>query len=605
MKILFIHSDYLEYEAKEKLRFAEEVKEKKHKIDECLVVFTAVEKNDEKNPGGVVKNAVREIKDVSDKVKTKRIVIYPYAHLSSSLASPENAKNILAEMEESLEGYDVVRAPFGWYKSFKLSCKGHPLSELSREITAEEKKETAEKKIKSYLYVLTPDGRLTEAEKFDFKKYEELKIIYEYEKGGTRTISKEPRHVELMQKMEFVDYEPASDPGNLRWYPKGELIKKLLERHVTNICLSHNAMQVETPIMYDYKHPALSKYLEKFPARQYIVKSEEKEYFLRFAACFGQYLIAHDAKISYKALPVKFYELTHYSFRREQRGELTGLKRLRAFTMPDMHTLCMDMDQAKNEFKSQFLLSMEWMESLNLEYEAVLRFVRSFYDENKDIAAEIAKKIGKPVLVEMWDEKYFYFVTKFEFNISDSQKKCSALSTVQIDVENSERFDITYVDKNGEKKYPLILHASISGGVDRCLYAILEHQAKRIEKGEKPELPFWLAPTQIRIIPVSDEFLEDCEKIADQMNARIDIDDREEKISRKIRDAEKEWISMIIVYGEKEKKSKTLPVRKRTSEIKNYSLEELKKEVEKSLKDYPYAPLPLPVLLSKRIGFRG
>ncbi|MBA3043752.1 threonine--tRNA ligase, partial [archaeon] len=132
MKLLFIHSDYIEYEAKEKLRFAEDIKEKKHRIEECLVVFTAVEKDDEKNPDDVVKNAVREIKDVSGKVKTKRIVIYPYAHLSSSLASPENAKKILAKMEESLKDYDVVRAPFGWYKSFKISCKGHPLSELSR-----------------------------------------------------------------------------------------------------------------------------------------------------------------------------------------------------------------------------------------------------------------------------------------------------------------------------------------------------------------------------------------------------------------------------------------------------------------------------------------
>lgn len=94
-------------------------------------------------------------------------------------------------------------------------------------------------------------------------------------------------------------------------------------------------------------------------------------------------------------------------------------------------------------------------------------------------------------------------------------------------------------------------------------------------------------------------------KIADQMNARIDIDDRNEKLGKKIRDAEKEWIPMIVVYGEKEKKSKTLPVRKRTGEMKNYSIEELKKEVEKELKDYPHAPLPLPKMMSKRIGFRG
>jgi len=208
MKLLFIHSDYLEYEAKEKLRFAEEVKEKKHRIEECLVVFTAVEKNDEKNPDDVVKNAVREIKDVSGKVKTKRVVIYPYAHLSSSLASPENAKSILTKMEESLKGYSVVRAPFGWYKSFKISCKGHPLSELSRIVTSEEKvtREEVVSKIKSDYYILTPDGKET---RIDLENPDDEKIpeqaLKKYIQAEIKPSSKEPPSIKTMQRLELVD----------------------------------------------------------------------------------------------------------------------------------------------------------------------------------------------------------------------------------------------------------------------------------------------------------------------------------------------------------------------------------------------------------------
>jgi threonyl-tRNA synthetase len=148
-----------------------------------------------------------------------------------------------------------------------------------------------------------------------------------------------------MQSHELVDYEPASDSGNFRWYPKGRMIKGLLEQHINNMVRDIGGMQVETPIMYDLEHPALSEYVKKFPARQYLVHSD-KDFFLRFAACFGQYMIAHDMTISYRNLPLRLYELTHYSFRREQSGEVSGLKRLRAFTMPDLHTFCKDLPQA-------------------------------------------------------------------------------------------------------------------------------------------------------------------------------------------------------------------------------------------------------------------
>ena len=155
-----------------------------------------------------------------------------------------------------------------------------------------------------------------------------------------------PPHVELMRRLELVDYEPGCDPGNMRYYPKGRLVKSLLENFVLDRASEMGAMEVETPIMYDMEHPTLKKYLDRFPARQYQIESDKKKLFLRFAACFGQFLMGHDMTISYKAMPLKMIEITRYSFRREQRGELVGLRRLRAFTMPDMHTLTRDMGQA-------------------------------------------------------------------------------------------------------------------------------------------------------------------------------------------------------------------------------------------------------------------
>jgi len=137
MKLLLIHSDYIEYEVKEKaFKNPEETKIKKDRFEEALTAFTAVEKVDEKSPQQAVKQAAFEIEKTAEQLKVKNIMLYPYAHLSSDLASPKKAQEILIEIEHELKNknFNVRRAPFGWYKSFKISCKGHPLSELSREI---------------------------------------------------------------------------------------------------------------------------------------------------------------------------------------------------------------------------------------------------------------------------------------------------------------------------------------------------------------------------------------------------------------------------------------------------------------------------------------
>ncbi|MBW6461724.1 MAG: threonine--tRNA ligase [DPANN group archaeon] len=619
MKTILLHSDFIEFEAKKKaVKNPEEIDVKKHRVEDCLVAMSAVEKNDETNTTGIAEKFAEEVMSVAEQVKTKNIVIYPWVHLTSAPSKPDVALKVMKLSEVMLEkkGYAVSRAPFGWYKEFNIKCKGHPLSELSRDIAVgeavkvEEDNEAVknEDKLRSTWHILDVDGKLVSADKFDYSKYPELKQFYQYEMKGSRINQKEPPHIAMMRSLELVDYEPGSDSGNLRWYPKGQMIKRLLETKVTDMVKKSGAMQVETPLMYDFEHPQLSKYLNRFPARQYVIKSDEKEYFLRFAACFGQYLMGHDMVMSYKHLPVKLYELTHYSFRREQRGELSGLKRLRAFTMPDMHTMCADMPSAKKEFMEQYKLAMEWMSGLGLDYDIAIRFVKDFYNENEEFAKDLAKLVGKPILIELWEERFFYFVMKFEFSVNDSLGKASTLSTVQIDVENTERFDITYVDENDKKVNPLLLHASISGGIDRNLWALLERQAINAQLGKKSMLPVWLSPTQVRMIPVSEGFVGLAEEIASKIGdgIRVDIDDRDLKVGKKIRDAEKEWVPYVVVVGENERDSKDMPVRVRvTGGQENLSVDTLKGMVSTDMGDNPFEMLPLPKLLSKRPKFVG
>jgi threonyl-tRNA synthetase len=369
--------------------------------------------------------------------------------------------------------------------------------------------------------------------------------------------------------------------------------------------VDYGAMEVETPIMYDYGHPALSKYLHRFPARQYVVKSDEKEYFLRFAACFGQYMIQRDMVTSYRDLPMRLYELTHFSFRREQSGEVAGLRRLRAFTMPDMHTLVRDVAMAKEEFVRQMVLCLRWLDDVGLECVPAIRFVRSFLDENPRFVEQIMRTLGRPALVEVWDQRFFYFVAKFEMNFVDTAKKAACLSTVQIDVENSERFDINYIGEDGTKQRPLLMHTSVSGSVDRNVYAILENQAMRVARGEKAFFPVWLAPIQVRILPVSEPHIKGALQLAERIPYRVDVDDRDLKVGRKIRESEMEWVPYALVVGEKELSGGTLTVRPRLGGQTEMPLDAFLERLAAEMTGKPMLAANTPRLLSRRPTFVG
>ena len=611
MRILQLHCDNIEFTpTKKEIKSAEEIEPLTKKLEEVVVAFIAIEEGDDSN---VAKKAISEIIESMEKVGCNKLLLYPYAHLSSKLASPSVALNILKEMEYLAKGLEVSRAPFGWTKSYKIQVKGHPLAENSKTITAGEQTETtseavkAESKIESFWYIMSPDGKMQKVEDFNFTKYSNLEVLAKYEAAKKRSVDEPPPHVRLMKKMAIADYEPASDSGNMRFYPNGRLIKSLIERYVSDQIMEYGGLEVETPIMYDSHHPSMESYFHRFPARQYNIDSEGKKLFLRFAACFGQFLMAKDFQLSYKNLPLKLYELTRYSFRKEQSGELVGLRRLRAFTMPDCHAMCKDMEQAKEEFRKRFDLSRKVIKELGIDesdYEMAIRFTEDFYSENKSLIEELVRKNGKPVLVETWKERFFYFVLKWEFNFVDNLGKASALSTDQIDVENGKRYNIEYINENNKPQNPIILHNSPSGAVERVIYALLEKAAKDTKEGRKPQFPLWLAPTQVRIIPVKPEFLDYCEKIADKVSSfdiRVDVDDRNESVGKSIRDAETDWISYIMVVGEKEVNATKMSIRDRKAgNVKELSVEELVKEIKEQTHDKPFMKLNMNRHLSKR-----
>ncbi len=608
MRILLIHSDYLNYNVKNKTPVAEEIEDAKKQgaFDESLVVFTAVEKDDENNPQGIVKNLVKEVIKTNDQVKAENIVLYPYAHLSSSLSSPKVAVQVLKDAEEALnaEGLNVKRVPFGWYKAFEISCKGHPLSELSRTITAEEEDEEEVEKKPSSWSILDGD-KIIDIDDFKFEN-DQLEKLVSYELGTGASDAGEPPHVKLMREKELCDYESASDVGNLKWFPKGRLVRDLLADYVYNLVVDQEAMPIETPIFYDLDNEAINVHAAKFGERQYRTDTK-KNLMLRFACCFGAFRVMADPFITWKNLPAKLYELSTYSFRFEKKGEVVGLKRLRAFTMPDFHSFCADMNSTLEEFSKQTDMCIQTGVDLDVNYEIIFRATKDFYDENKDWMYSIGKKIGKPVLLEILPERKHYWSCKIDFAAIDYLGRPIENPTVQIDVESGKRFDITYLGEDGKEHYPTILHCSPTGSIERVICSLLEKTA--IELDEKaPMLPTWLSPIEVRIITVGEDHKDFANELYDKINAeniRVDVDDRDESVGKKIRNAATEWIPYIFVVGDNEKESGVFSVTVReTGEKVDMTVDELIKEVLDKTKGMPYRGLPLPKDISTRINFQ-
>jgi len=619
MKILALHSDFMEYEITKKTSMAEEIPDMKgsDRMEDVLAVFTTVESVDETNPH-IVEDASSEISSIAQKVNTTQIMVYPYAHLSSDLASAQKAIPILKELAQTLQdmGYTVKRSPFGYYKSFSLKCKGHPLSELSRSILprpeVEEKEEQKEAKFFRFI-VVSGDGTDYEVTPQNWKSCslwqeqgtELLKTFTRNELQGNPQKKGKPKHIEFMQRLELVDYTPESDVGNMKWYPNGLLIKDLiLDYQEVNVARPYGAFKIQNPLLYRTDVPEIRMLMGEFHERDY--KIENENLVLRFASDPGAFPYMQKVTFSYKNMPIREYEEA-ICFRKEQKGELSGLRRVRNFLMTDVHAFCMDVDQANEEFLKLSLLCKELMDSIITKNRWVMgwEIVEQFYDEHKEWILQLIKTLGVPSLIKIMKERSHYYTMKNEFQSIEADGVNSQISTVQMDFVNGERFNISYTGEDG-KEYPcIILHCSTFGSIERAVCSILENAAIDHMEGKKPQIPLWLAPAQIRLIPVSENHHEFCTSILSQVTqVRVDIDDRNETLSSRIRDAERAWIPFICIIGDKEIESGTLSVRCRDTGQETMSLQELVTRVTDETQGMPFRPLALPVLLSKRPKFR-
>jgi len=455
MKILCLHSDYLKVRpTKKAIKDADEIKEKEFQSKETLVIFTAVEKRDEENPENVIKNGVKEIKSVYNQVKAKEIVIYPYVHLSPDPSSPAVAKEVLEGLLEGLKKYKVQKMPFGWYKAFEISVKGHPLSELSREIGPTEKKEESEEREKQSkiegFEILLPNGKIVSQK--DAKDYPVVKQIIEEESGKCRGSRGEPAHLELIAKLTIARNEPVSDSGCYSWFPKGAFMKQLIRNHAWDgFITKFGAYPITTPVIIRKDDPGVQWLTGHFPERQYRVlpgkKDKSTEMTLKTAGDYAVFSVFRDMSISYKNLPISLYE-DELDHRYEQSGELKGMNRLRGFEMHNVHSVCENEKQAYDLFKKVFSRECIILEDIGLEPDGFLFYCEKGKQKKYlPYMEELAKKYKVPVVIELLTNITVYMGAWIDYIVLDSCNRPMEVCTSQVDFQSAKYWDISFVDK--------------------------------------------------------------------------------------------------------------------------------------------------------------
>ena len=572
MKVLQLHCDHIRFKAlKKAVKDTEELSDnekKEHLIKECLVILTSVEEGDNAD---TIKQLVEAVAKHAKEVKTESIVLYPYAHLSSHLAKPKAALEMLKESEKELKKIfkNTVRAPFGYYKEFEIKCKGHPLAELSKEF-----KSSTDSK---------PGAVVIE------ESYDPSKLLREISRTKLDTSKlRDNDHRILGQKLDLFSFNEAA-PGQPFWHPAGLIILNSLIDYWRKLHIKAGYQEILTPQVLDNKVWKISGHWKLYKENMFITNYEGRDFALKPMNCPGAMLLYKTKMRSYSELPLRFSEIG-VVHRQELSGVINGLLRVIRITQDDAH-LFVTKEQLSDEIVNVLKLFKELLDSFGFGYKFTIS-VRSKEKKDKylgddslwsDAEKALADGLRKiKVKYEIVPGEAKFYGPSLDIIIKDSLEREWQCSTLQLDFNNAKNFELTYTGKDGKEHMPIILHRVVYGSLERFIGVLLEHL--------NGALPLWLSPRQVRVINFTDRNTKACEKFVEQLkkeipSLRVESDLRSDTVQSKIRDSELLKTNFTIVIGDKEEETKTLAVRPRGGKPQfgvkfNKFIEDLKKELE-------------------------
>ncbi len=553
MRVLQIHAEFIEYEPiKKEIAIADEAKKEVKKYEDVLVLFTAIEEDDEEN---LLTQLVEEVKKFSQDFKISRIVVYPYAHLSNNLAEPAKAREMINKLAKLLEqeGFEVYKAPFGWMKRLHFNTKSHPMAEQLRVYGKEAKK--VKKKRKNIRAILARLGKPPSFEKEKLSDYDH-------------------RIIGIKQDL-FSFHEVAV--GQPFIHKKGMIILNELMKFWRKLHEDYGYLEVRTPILYSKVLWEISGHLDYYKEFMFFTRMDDEEYALKPMNCPAHIIIYKSKKRSYKEMPIRICEfgLVH---RHELSGVLSGLFRVRALTQDDAHIFVRE-DQIEEEISNVIELVHKIYSTFGFSYNVELstrpeKYMGSLEIWNKaeEALKQALKKKG--IKFSINEGEGAFYGPKIDFHIEDVHGRKWQCATIQLDFMLPERFKLSYVDKDGQEKRPVMIHRVIFGSLERFLGILTEHY--------KGAFPVWLSPVQAIIIPVSEKHFDYAREVYEALksnNVRVELS-LEGTVQKRIREAQIQKIPYMLVVGEQEKQNKTLAIRMRSGEVKkNVKLDEFLQEI--------------------------
>ena len=545
MKILQMHADFIEYTpVKKEIGSAEDIEPHTVREDDIVVLFTAFELGDDSE---LARKAVAESREFLGKLGTRRVLLYPFAHLSQSLAAPSDALALLLEMEKEAKGagLEVRRAPFGWTKALHIKVKGHPLAEMSRSyshgvapLQAPPPKHRRE---------LTTEAAMARLKRSDFVNLPDTD------------------HRVIGERLDLFSFQEVS-PGMVYWHDKGLTVRNILIEFLRSELRAQGYQEVSTPTLANTALWMVSGHSEHYKDNMFLTMLGDEEMGLKPMNCPSTFLVYKSRKWSFRELPVR-YATFDPLYRNELSGVASGLFRVKSLMQDDAHIIATE-EQALGELSRMLDLMEKVYGVFRLEFKVKISTRPVDYmgsDEEwkraTDTLIQVVKSRGWKY--EVKEKEGNFYSPKIDVDIRDSLGREWQCGTFQLDLQMPKRFKLVYTGSDGKEHTPVVLHRTILGSLERFMGVMLEHY--------KGVLPVWLSPVQAKVIPLSDEHVGYAQKVLATIlsgGVRAEGDYASGTMGSKIRDAQLKKIPYMLVVGKKEEDSGTVAVRTRTGEQK-------------------------------------
>nr|WP_296154865.1 threonine--tRNA ligase [uncultured Peptoniphilus sp.] len=388
-------------------------------------------------------------------------------------------------------------------------------------------------------------------------------------------------HRKIGKELDLFSFREEG-PGFPFFHPNGMIVRNELETFWRDLQIEKGYGEIKTPIILNEALWHRSGHWDHYRDNMYFTKIDGEDYAIKPMNCPGSILVYEQTMHSYRDFPLKLMEFGQVH-RHELSGALHGLFRVRTFTQDDAHIFMLP-SQIQEEVIKLIDLADELYNTFGFEYSVELstRPEDSMgTDEQWDTAIDALRKAleSKGMDYEINEGDGAFYGPKIDFHLRDAIGRTWQCGTIQLDFQMPERFELTYVDEDGEKKQPVMSHRALMGSMERFFGILVEHFAGRF--------PLWLAPVQVKVLPISEKFQDYAVKVTEELKAngiRAEFDERNEKIGKKIRDAQLNRINYMIIVGEKEENDEVISVRNRDGEERSALelddfLAELKEEI--------------------------